>query len=530
MTTREVNPEDAAGLSRRVFLKVVAAGGAGGVLVACSPGTSPVTEEPAEDTSGGSEAVEAVVLKVAWGGAPVALDPLSASADVEISFLNAVYDYLIDTDAESNLVSRLATEWRVSDDGLVYTLTLAEGVTWHDGSAFSVEDVIWTFDRLRDPDAGSTADLYSAVESVTAGDDNSVVFTLSQPNPDFLLALTDNKAVILQSGAENIGSEFNGTGPFRLSEYIAEDRAVFEANADYFGGAPAVDGLEFVYFADAEAAINALRSGVVDVVLRMDNPTYLQLTDDGVLDAMDVATNGHDLVRLRADRAPGDDERVRLAFKHATNREAIYDRVQLGFGALGRDTPIGPLYGTYYTEEFDLPEHNPDLARDLLTDAGYPDGLEMTLYVPNLPTRVALAEALAAQWAEAGISITIEPQEEAVYYADDGWLEVDLGITPWGSRPSPQIYLDVAYTSGAVWNEAHFSDEEMDEQIEIAGSSTDEAVRTEAYREIQRILNERGPVIIPYFFAQFGVTAANVDGVAVHPFAGRTNFASTSKM
>ena len=168
--------------------------------------------------------------------------------------------------------------------------------------------------------------------------------------------------------------------------------------------------------------------------------------------------------------------------------------------------------------------YDPAGAKALLADAGYPDGLEMTLYVPNLPDRVALAQALAAQWAEAGINITIEPQEEAVYYADSGWLEVDLGITPWGSRPVPQLYLDLAYKTGAVWNEAHFSDEELDAQIEIAGTSLDPEARTAAYHEIQRILIERGPVIIPYFFAQFGVWAANIQGVELHPFAGRTNF------
>lgn len=502
-------------LSRRLFLKIVGAGAAGGVIVACAP--APDTEPAGQTASGAS-------LKVAWGGAPVALDPLSASADVEIAVLNAVYDYLIDTDGSSTLVPRLATGWESSEDGLSYTLYIADGVKWHDGSDLSIDDIIWTFDRLRAPDAGSTTDLYAAIESVEAGEGNSVVFRLSQPSPDFLYALSDNKAVILKKDAADIGNTFIGTGPFRLTEYVAEDRAVFEANPDYHNGRPSIDSLEFVYFADVEAAVNALRSSVVDVVLRMDNPTFLDLSDEDALLATSVSTNGHDLVRLRADRAPGDDERVRLAFKHATDRAAIFDRVQLGFGAVGRDTPIGPLYGAYYTEEFDLPAHDPERARELLAEAGYPDGIEMTLYVPNLPSRVALAQALAAQWAEAGITITIEPQEEAVYYADNGWLEVDLGITPWGSRPVPQIYLDVAYKSGAIWNEAHFSDLELDEQIETAGSSTDPDERVAAYKEVQRILNERGPVIIPYFFAQFGVMLTDVDGFSVHPFAGRTNF------
>ena len=502
------------GFSRRRFLKLGAAG-----VTAVTLGQ--VFELAPKQLFAAAARQETGTLRVAWGGSPATLDPLSASADTEIAFLNAVYDYLIDTDAQSNLVPRLARSWEVSEDGLTYTLTLAEGVTFHDGSPLTVDDVIWTFDRLRSD--GPTADLLAGVESVEAGDGNSVIFRLSATNPDFLYNLTDNHAVILKADAEDIGNTFNGTGPFVLDQYIAEDRAIFTANQDYWDGAPAIQRLEFVYFADTEASINALRDGEVDVVLRMDNVTYLGLTQEDVFTALDIPTNGHDLVRLRADREPGNDERVRLAFKMATDREAIFQRVQFGFGALGRDNPIGPLYGAYYTEEYPLPEHDPDGARALLADAGYPDGLEMTLFVPNLPDRVALAEVLAAQWEEAGIRITIEPQEEAVYYADNGWLEVDLGITPWGSRPIPQIYLDLAYKSGAVWNEAHFSDPELDEQIEIAGSSLDQDERVAAYHEIQRILIERGPVIIPYFFAQFGVWAENVEGVELHPFAGRTN-------
>jgi len=170
-----------------------------------------------------------------------------------------------------------------------------------------------------------------------------------------------------------------------------------------------------------------------------------------------------------------------------------------------------------------MPPRDPEGAKALLAQAGYPDGLDMTLYVPNLADRVALAELLAAQWQDAGIRITIEPQEEAVYYADNGWLEVDLGITPWGARPVPQVYLDLYLKTGAQWNESHFSDPELDQLIELAGSSLDETERVTAYKTIQRIMIERGPIIIPYFFAQFGVMGDYVTGVEVHPFAGRTN-------
>ena len=274
----------------------------------------------------------------------------------------------------------------------------------------------------------------------------------------------------------------------------------------------------------AMAQETPVKGGTAIVVLGSD-PEHL---NPGISTSYPVAAVGANvysgLVRLRADRAPGSDERVRQAFRLATDRQAIFDRLQFGFGSIGRDSPIAPFFARYYTEETPLPDPDPDAARALLAEAGYPNGLDMTLYVPNLADRVALAQVLAAQWDAAGIRITIEPQEEAVYYADSGWLEVDLAITPWGHRPVAQTFLDLYLKSDAVWNESHFSDEELDRLIEVAGTSLDEAERTDAYHEIQRILIERGPIIIPYFFAQFGVMAADVRGVEVHPFAGRTRF------
>jgi peptide/nickel transport system substrate-binding protein len=130
---------------------------------------------------------------------------------------------------------------------------------------------------------------------------------------------------------------------------------------------------------------------------------------------------------------------------------------------------------------------------------------------------------LRSQWQDAGIRVELNPREEAVYYADgpDSWLEADLGITPWGSRPTPQFYLNVALKTGAVWNEAKYSDVELDALIDLAGSSLDQEERIGAYRRIQTVLIERGPLIIPYFFASLTATRESVEGITPHPFPGR---------
>ncbi|MBZ0318646.1 MAG: ABC transporter substrate-binding protein [Anaerolineae bacterium] len=511
-----------AGLSRRDFLRV-----SGFTLAATAlplPFNNRISNVWQQPSRNGLLRRQASgTLRVAWP-APVTLDPAKASADSEIAFLNAVYDYLIDTNDKAEIMPRLAESWTVSEDGLEYTLKLVEGATFHDGSPFSSADVVYTFNRLKDPNISSAVDLFTVVDEIVAVDPTTVAFRLNKTNPDFLYSLSDNRTLILKDGTEDPTSDFNGTGAFKLVEYRQEDRATFEANPSYWlVGAPGVANLEFIFFSDEDARVNALRDESVEILPRMANETFLALQSEGSYKTYDIATNGYDAARLRFDRGVGTDPRVWQAFKLATDRAEIFDKVTLGFGAEGKDTPIGPLYGMYFDPDLSVPARDPQAARDLLTAAGYPDGLDLPFYFPTAPNRQQLAEILRSQWQDVGIRVELNPREEAVYYADgpDSWLEADLGITPWGSRPTPQFYLDVALKTGAVWNEAKFSDVELDALIDLAGSSLDQEERIEAYRRIQAVLIERGPLVIPYFFASLTATSESVEGITPHPFPGR---------
>jgi peptide/nickel transport system substrate-binding protein len=435
-------------------------------------------------------------------------DPAFISSDSEVLFANHVYDYLVDINPQNQIVPRLATEWSVSDDGLAYTFTLAEDVSFHDGSALTPEDVVWTMDRLRDEDIGSpTSDLYANIEAVEAVGDSQVSFTLDQPNPFFLHDLSDNHALILKAGTADPVTQFNGTGPFKVESYSPEDRIVLAANEDYFiEGVPKLAGMEIVFFNEDTAMADALRGGQIDLMLRMSTALFESLADAPGIETYDIPTNGFDLVRLRSDRAPGNDPRVIQAFKLATDRQEIFQLVQQGYGAVGRDSPIGPLFADYYSEAEQIPARDVEAARALLSDAA----------------------VLKEQWREAGIDVNVIVEPESVYYGDEGWLEVDLGITGWGSRPIPQFYLDVMLKCDAVWNESHFCDQEFDSLTDVAGSTLDEAERAAAYQDIQRILIERGPVIIPYYFAQFGAIQEGFEGFELKAFAGRTDLSRVS--
>ena len=455
----------------------------------------------------------------------VQIDPALISSDAEVAVANAVYDYLVDVDADSRIIPRLAASWTVSSDGTEYTFVLPDGIHFHDGSPLVPGDVVWTFDRLRDPANGfATESVYANIERIDVTGSREVTFRLAEPNPFFLYDLSDNHALIVKRGTADF-STFNGTGPFVVEDYRPEDRIVFLANEDYFiEGVPRLDRVEFIFFGDQVASVDALRGGQVDMAWRMSSALFLTLQGEPGIVAVDVPTNGFDLVRLRSDIPPGNDPAVLEAMKLATDREAIFQIVQLGLGAVGRDSPIGPLYAAYHDESTPIAPRDPNAARQVLTNAGYPDGLTIDLYTPDTGGRPDLAVVLKEQWADAGITVNVIVEPESVYYGENHWMDKELGITGWGSRPYPQFYMNSMLTCDAAWNESRFCDAEFDALAAVAGTTLDEAERVAAYADIQRILIERGPVIIPYFFAAVAAHSDRFGGVELKAFPGRTDF------
>lgn len=512
------------------------------VLSACGAAETPIpsvtapvisaTDAPPVEVS---EATELPVEPAPSGSIRVAMqslvqtDPALISSDSEVLVASHVYDYLVDVDPQNNIIPRLAKDWTISEDGLTYTFSLEEGITFHDGTPLSAKDVAWTFNRLRDPaNDFPTRDLYSKITSIDVVSDLELTFTLSQTNPFFLYDLSDNHALILKADTTD-PAQFNGTGPFMVDSYSPEDRIVLKANSGYFvPGQPRLEKIEVIFFAEDTAVVDALRSGQVDLAMRIPTPLYQSLSGEQGINLSSIPTNAFDLVRLRTDRAPGNDPRVIQAFKLATDRQAAFQVVEQGLGAVGRDSPIGPLYTSYYSEDTAIPARDVAAAKKLLADAGYPDGLKIDLHTTDTGNRQDLAAVIKEQWSEAGIDVNIVVEPESVYFGDNGWLEVDLGITNWGSRPYPQFYLDVMLVCNAVWNESRFCDAEFDNLATLAGTTLNEEERTQAYADIQRILVERGPIIITSFWPLNTAIRDQFAGFTPKAFAGRTDLRDVS--
>jgi peptide/nickel transport system substrate-binding protein len=491
---------------------------------------------------------------------PSSLDPATASNDHEVIINRHVYDYLIELQPDNSLEPSLATDWTISDDGLTYTFNLVEDATFHDGSEFTADDVVYTFNRIvetgspsynllgrtqtGEDDEGNP--IYEPTWTVEAVDDTTVEFTLDQPNADFLTGIAFRFSAILPEGLDTPNqqqdlSTFNGTGPYTVSEFNAGESLTLTANPDYHGETPGTETIEFLFIGDQATQVNALLSGNVDFIFKVPDEQLSQLESANGVSITTVSSSAHPVIRLRADEGHlGEDVRVRQAFKLATDRELLNIDALDGLGTVGNNDPISPVFSTLYTD-VEGQGYDPEQACNLIAEyaAENPDSEWVTMdgdqariavdfYVVDALGYPIMAEFAQQQWQEGCIDVELIVRAENIYYGDGEWLEVDLGVTGWASRPTPQIYLNNAYASDAPFNESHWSNDELDGLIQEASVTADSDERRAIYEQISQIFAEEGPIIVPYFIPVHGGYNSNLEGLQMNPFPGRTDLSGVS--
>ncbi|MEM1066659.1 MAG: ABC transporter substrate-binding protein [Pseudomonadota bacterium] len=378
-------------------------------------------------------ALSAAALALAAGGAfaqqtsitigmqlePPNLDPTggAAAAIDEVVYAN-VFEGLTRYQADGSIAPALAASWEISEDGLEYTFTLHEGVTFHDGSALTAEDVQFSLDRARAEDSTNAQKaLFAGISAVEVIDDLTVKITLSSPNGGFLTNLAWGDAVIV--APESIADAATtpiGTGPFRFREWVQGDRVELEANPDYWGEAPALTEATFKFISDPTAAFAAMMAGDIDAFPAFPAPeTLVQFEADPRFELLIGSTEGETILSTNNQSEALSDIRVRQALAHAINRQEIIDGAMFGYG-----TPIGTHFAPHHPDYVDLTgqsEYDPDKARALLAEAGHDDGLTLSLKLPPPSYARRGGEIIAAQLREVGIETEISNLEWAQ------WLE-----------------------------------------------------------------------------------------------------------
>ncbi|MEM7720840.1 MAG: ABC transporter substrate-binding protein [Pseudomonadota bacterium] len=439
---------------------------------------------------------------------PPNLDPTAGAAAAidEVVYAN-VFEGLTRFGPDGSVNPGLAESWTISEDGAVYTFTLREGVTFHDGTAMTADDVVFSLDRARaEGSTNAQAALFANIESVEAVDDTTVQVTLDGPDGAFLFDMAWGDAVIVAlESAETNATNPIGTGPFRFAEWVQGDRVELVRNDAYWGEPVALEAATFRFISDPNAQFAAMMAGDVDAFPNFSAPeTLAQFEADPRFEVIVGSTEGETILAMNNAQAPLDDIRVRQAITHAINRQDIIDGAMFGYG-----TPIGTHFAPHnpdYVDLTDLSPHDPDRARALLAEAGVED-LTLRLMLPPPSYARRGGEIIAAQLREVGITTEITNVEWAQ------WLEqvfrgkdFDLTIVSHTEPADINIYArpDYYFQYGAA---------PFVEIMDNLAVTTDPAERSALNQQAQRMIAEE--YVNGYLFqlAKTGVANANIEGL-----------------
>ena len=361
---------------------------------------------------------------------PPHLDPTSAAAGAIDSVLYAnVFEGLTRFTETGAVVPALAESWDISEDGLTYTFHLQEGVTFHDGTEMTAEDVKFTLDRARGEDSqNAQKGLFAAIETVDVIDPLTVEVTLSQPEGTFLFNMAWGDAVIVsEDSIDDIKQTPIGTGPFQFSEWVQGDRIELTQYADYWGAKPALTEATFRFISDPTAAFAAMMAQDIDAFAGFPAPENLPLFEaDPRFQVLVGSTEGETILAMNNAEPPFDNPKVREAVAHAIDRQQIIDGAMFGLG-----TPIGTHFAPHnpaYVDLIDRSNYDPELSRQLLEEAGMADGFTTTLKLPPPSYARRGGEIIAAQLREVGIETEITNLEWA-QWLEEVFRGSDFGLT-----------------------------------------------------------------------------------------------------
>lgn len=451
-------------------------------------------------------------------------------------------EYLTWTGADNVVQPFLAESWDASDDLKTWTFNLRKGVKFNNGQDFGADDVVFNMERWLNPETGSSnIGLFaSMVEEVDTGkkdkdgkavkskrmiggavekvDDHTVRFHLKQPD----LAIPENfsnyPTAIVHRGFEgDVSKAPIGTGPFEMVEHRVGEKFVAKKRnpADYWGEAPMIDQITYIdHGDDFSARLNALISGQVDMAYEVDINQVDLVNKVPHLVLSEATTAQTAVARMQISKKPFDNINVRRAIQAATDREAIKNIAYRGRGLAAEDHHVCQIH----PEHFQLPilKRDVSLAKKLLADGGYPDGIKLKIDLGAADAwHAAAMQAFKEQLAPAGIDLELNVMPGSSYW--DVWDSTPFGFTAWTHRPLGTMVLNLGYRSGVPWNETHYASAEFDAALDDAGATLDVNERKKKMEKVEKIIQNDAVIVQPLWRPVFSAFHKKVKGYATHP-------------
>jgi len=441
----------------------------------------------------------------------------TSGAALEQILIDNVYEGLVTRTEENEIVPSLASEYEVSEDGLTYTFTLNEGVTFHGGGELTASDVVETYNQVRSDETLIGHDQLAHVVAVDAPDDRTVVLTLDQPDQNLLFALTGRAGLVFDEGDEtDLKTAANGTGPFTLADWSQGDGITFTRNDEYWGEAAGVAAVEVSYIPDFTAGVNAALDGSLDVLTAVQADLAPQLDGQNGFTLTRGATTDKATLAFNNQAAPLDDVRVREALRLAIDHEALVEAVGAATTQYG---PI-PALDPGYEDLSDVAPFDPERAKELLAEAGQED-LELELTIPSF-YGTTVSTFLVSAFNDIGVELKVDPVEfptwlQDVYTNKDYQLSFVLHVEPrdFGNFANPDYYFG-------------YDNAEVQELYAEATSTVDPDESAELLAQAARIVSEDHAADWLYTGETITAVGPGVAGFPVHSINSRIDLAAVT--
>lgn len=416
------------------------------------------------------------------------LDPHQTVAAGTREVLFNIFEGLVKPNSDGEMIPAVAEKYTLSEDGTTYTFTLREGVKFHNGQTVTAEDVVYSINRCAAVPEGQEKPLvaaFSAVKSVEALDEKTVAVTIAQRDLEFISYMT---AAIIPADYENQDTAPVGTGPFKFVSRTPQQDFVMERFEDYWGAPAWLDKVTYKICENADALVMNLNGGSIDLCAHLTSAQASQLNQN--FQVLEGTMNLVQAIYLNNQAKPFDNQLVRQALCYAIDRQGIMDMVADGHGtAVG--SSIYPAFTKYFLPELvDKYPHSVEKAKELLAQAGYPNGFDMTISVPNnYQPHMDTAEVVAEQLREAGIRVTIQPVEWSTWldtiYNGRQFQATVVGVD--AANMTARAMLE-RFTSDYAKNFINYSNPAYDTLFQQAINATDEATQTDLYKQMETML------------------------------------------
>lgn len=519
-------------LSRRDFIRRGTVAGmslsALGLIAACGEGgeeTTTTTAAGGTETTAGETTTTAapdagpVTIRMGINNPAGVIDPVLINDLGRIQFVSLIADTLTFS-SSTGLRPALAETWESNADGTMWTFTLREGLTYSDGTPLTAADVVATFEGIADGNAASALGTGALAKGGTvAVDDRTVQFNLDAPVGAFpFIVSSDNyNAIVLPTSfwdgyAEgSYESSFIGSGPFMVETFTPGQGAVLVRNENYWGGDVVPDRVEVTFFAEEPAMIAAFQEGRLDVIPSFSAAHGQALLNDPDTQIGVIPTAEHRQIHLNTQQGLFADKRVRQALAWSINRQALVDGLLSGYGDLANDHPIAPFFAVFNPDAVTQKEEDLDQANALIDEAGA-RGSQVTLNTLQFAEVELLAQLVQSAAAQIGLTIDLQIDDAGTYYGNF-WLDSTIGITNYGHRGVPNVYLGAPLKSDGTWNAAKFNNPDYDALVDAFVAEPDEDAQRELAGQIEALLADEVPMIIPYFVGNISATLPGTTGL-----------------